>query len=165
MPRRVFKSPTADKPFVCGFTSPWDSPQTVDLLSYTDFTALSTFFLSHHLDHVRIIGGTASRFFLYNDMQVNGVWLSDDANALLNAYYTTRDYSPIINRCASNPWNLYLKLCAGAAIQPIIPLNTIFYVYANALYPVEELNQGSYLSHGIDGMALDPTRWTNKLKI
>lgn len=168
MPRRKFNSRTATKPFVGGFTLPWNSPQTVDLLTYTDYSSLSAFFSSHHIDHGRFPGGTQGVFFLYNDKQVNGYWLSDEANAILNQCYATRDFAPVSSRdrlLNGSPWIAFLKMCAGSALRPIVMINTLFYVYSDVLYPIEELNIGPYADFGVTDMTLDATRWSNPNKI
>lgn len=165
MSRRKIVSQTATRPFVAGFELPWNSKQTDDFLSIykaDDFSNLSSFFINYHLDHIRF-PGLQSRFFFYDDRIINGVWLSDDANTILNAVYPNRDFAPITDRKSTMP--LFLKLCSTCNITPIVVLNTLFYVYNDTLYPIEEVNAGPYADFGIDGMALDDTRWTNPQKI
>lgn len=168
MPRRKFNSRTATKPFVGGFTLPWNSPQTVDLLTYSDYAALSAFFSSHHLDHGRCPGGTQGVFALWDDRKVNGYWLSDEANSVLNQYYPSRDFAPVSlrDRLLNGSWWIpFLNMCKNTALRPIVMVNTLFYVYQDVLYPIEELNNGPYADFGITDMALDSTRWSNPNKI
>lgn len=165
MSRRKIISQTVTRPFVAGFELPWNSKQTDDFLSTykaDDFSNMSSFFINHHLDHIRF-PGLQSRFFFYDDRIINGVWLSDDANTILNAVYPNRDFAPITDRKATMP--LFLKFCSTCSMTPIVVLNTLFYVYNDTLYPTEELNAGPYADFGVEGMELDDTRWTHPQKI
>lgn len=168
MARRKIISPTFNKNFVTGFTAPWTTMQVVDLLQLTDYNHLTAFFAGYHLDHIRFPGGQSSRWFFYDDFlktDGTGDWISDEANDILDVYYPSRDFADITDRTPTSPWQLYLKLCNNSAIQPIFTLNTVFYLYNSTLYPIEELNRGSYEANGIFGLGLDSDRWTNKRKI
>lgn len=167
MARKKFNPPYVAKNFACGFTMPWIQSEVVDLLSYTAYQNLSSYFISHHMAHARYGGGTPSRVHFWNDVRDNsdGSWTSDQATDILNAFYANRDYAQINSRTTSDAYLQFLNMCVNSAIEPLIVLNTMFYIYNRALYPIEQPVQDTYAARGIDGMTCDEDRWTNSAKI
>ncbi len=164
MPKiRITIQPGSDV-FQMGFDMGWQDIWTAKYLAATDYASLRAFYNSHKITHVRFPGENSSQTFFYNDAIVDGKYYSEWAYEMITAYYQDKTIGAI-NQHVANQWTTFLKMAQGCALQPILPINMYYYTRQGQIYPIQELNQGPYADHGIDGMDLEEDRFTNPAKL